>query len=338
MKRCKKCVLPDTYPNIIFDYEGVCNYCLDTDHNTPLGESALLEVIDRDRNRTGKYDCLLGLSGGRDSAYALYYAVSVMGLNPLTFTVDNGFLPSTTHENIANATRILGIDHVYVQHDFSKKCLPKVLSSWMKRPSVPMISFMCLGCRLGMANAFNDLSNTYGQRLLITGGGEPVRIAASMFFTHHSRGWKRPVDMAYNICMEYVKNFRYIIDPQLLYTMVRQNFHQFPLALQLFEYLPYDESEIMKVIQNELKWKKWGESRSAWRSDCKIGILKSYLYLKTVGFSKLDDLLSGLIRSGSMNREEGLTRLSQENFLNEKYIEEFVKELGVNYTALCKII
>jgi hypothetical protein len=69
MKRCSKCLLPETYPNISYNGDGVCNYC---QNYTPIeykGETKLEELLDTYRTRTKgeKYDCVVAVSGGRDS-------------------------------------------------------------------------------------------------------------------------------------------------------------------------------------------------------------------------------------------------------------------------------
>ncbi len=79
MKTCTRCVLPDNYRNIRFDGQGVCNYCRTyeslrsrlTDF-TSL-ESLRQERFDKFRGRY-PYDCLVGLSGGKDSSYVLMQA------------------------------------------------------------------------------------------------------------------------------------------------------------------------------------------------------------------------------------------------------------------------
>ena len=71
MKRCSKCVLPETTPNISFDKEDICNYCHSYEKFRYEGETKLLELLNSQKRAGSKYDCILGISGGRDSSYAL---------------------------------------------------------------------------------------------------------------------------------------------------------------------------------------------------------------------------------------------------------------------------
>ena len=67
MKRCSKCILPDVYPNITFDEQGECYYCKAHQKIQYLGTSKLKDELTKYRNSTGKYDCLVPISGGKDS-------------------------------------------------------------------------------------------------------------------------------------------------------------------------------------------------------------------------------------------------------------------------------
>ena len=78
MKRCKKCILPENYPGITFNEEGICNYCLTYKKREYYGEEELKKILEAYRNKNGNYDCIVGISGGRDSAYALYYLVNII--------------------------------------------------------------------------------------------------------------------------------------------------------------------------------------------------------------------------------------------------------------------
>ena len=344
LRRCSRCLLPETYPQIAFDENDVCSVCRvhRPQHEELLGEEALRRLVDLHRSRSGKYDCLTALSGGRDSTYALYYAVRKLGLKTLAFTVDQGFIPAETWENIAQATRILGVEHVVIKHRLSQKSLAPMLRAWVKRPSASMVSFMCLGCRLGMRKVFLQVARQYALPLCISGAGEPEGSFATAFFSTHSSRLRRMLALFGGIGVELLRNPRYLLHPALPWRMVVEFLYEYPPAgfirrlvsprweyVPLFRYIPYDENEIMRVLTEELKWQKYRYSAAAWRADCKISLLKNALYQQTLGFTKHDELISGLIRRGLISREAGLARLAHDNQIPEQFLDEFFAELGV---------
>jgi N-acetyl sugar amidotransferase len=127
---CKRCVMDAQVPNIRFDKEGNCNYCEEflgmmerTVHPDPLHRQATLERFVDDVKREGQgkpYDCIIGLSGGVDSAWVLYQA-KLLGLRPLAVHMDNGWNSELAQSNIEGIVRHLNVDlytHVIDWHEY----------------------------------------------------------------------------------------------------------------------------------------------------------------------------------------------------------------------------
>jgi tRNA(Ile)-lysidine synthase TilS/MesJ len=116
-------VLPENYPNISFDDEGVCSVCRDYKEHKILGEDKLRQIISKYKGTGGKYDCLVGTGGGRDSTYILYTIKKKLGLNPLALNYDNGFRHPQGIANFENACRILNVDHITAGSKVDKQLL-----------------------------------------------------------------------------------------------------------------------------------------------------------------------------------------------------------------------
>ena len=97
MRRCTLCILPESFPGIRFDEEGVCNYCRRTlpPQQREIRRARLRErfqtLIEKVRGR-GDYECLMSWSGGKDSTYTLALLKEDLGIRVLAFTFDNGFV------------------------------------------------------------------------------------------------------------------------------------------------------------------------------------------------------------------------------------------------------
>ena len=93
MKYCKKCLQPDTRPGILFDEEQVCYACRYEESKESIDwlarEKELQEIADNAKNeaksRGVAYDCVIGVSGGKDSTFQAVYAKERLGLHPLLF-------------------------------------------------------------------------------------------------------------------------------------------------------------------------------------------------------------------------------------------------------------
>ena len=116
-KICIKCIMDTSDPNILFDLNGVCDYCNNFVSNIKpawdinlKNEKALNELSDSiKRDGIGKdFDCIIGLSGGLDSSYVAYIAKEKMGLRPLLFHVDAGW---NTDQAVGNIEKLVdGLD------------------------------------------------------------------------------------------------------------------------------------------------------------------------------------------------------------------------------------
>lgn len=118
MKRiCSRCILNEDFPGIHFDSQGICNLCHNYEQlnqkyalnriNTKKMEN-FIKIIKK-KGRGKEYDCIIGVSGGRDSTYCLYLAQK-WGLKPLAVHYDNNMNSKIAVENIKKACSILDID------------------------------------------------------------------------------------------------------------------------------------------------------------------------------------------------------------------------------------
>ena len=147
LKRCTKCLLPETFPFINYDDHGVCNFCNSYTRINYQGEAALMKVADNFRRENGKAECLVPFSGGRDSSYALHYVVKELGLKPITFSYDWGMLTDLGRRNQARMCGELGVEHILISADIRKKRdnIRKNVLAWLKQPNLGTVPLFMAG-------------------------------------------------------------------------------------------------------------------------------------------------------------------------------------------------
>ncbi len=90
IKYCKRCIMPETKPDLFIDEEGVCNACRSYEKrqavNWELRKKELLKILDKYRSHGGSnYDCIVPVSGGKDSHFQTIRMLE-LGMNPLCVT------------------------------------------------------------------------------------------------------------------------------------------------------------------------------------------------------------------------------------------------------------
>ncbi|GAG21204.1 unnamed protein product, partial [marine sediment metagenome] len=175
---CTKCVLPSSTPGIEFDRNGICNYC---DTHMPVkvqGEEKLKESLDAFRGAGEKYDCLVCISGGRDSTYTLWKLVSDYKMGVLAFNYMNPFSSEQARANMQNALNILGVDCVGWEfpNDVQRRATRKAPEAWSHRPSSTTIPIVCAHCKTWWPRAFQIARDNNVSLIVI--GSNPLETAS----------------------------------------------------------------------------------------------------------------------------------------------------------------
>ena len=117
-KECSRCLFSNTTPSLKLDENDICQFCKmhnEMEKDYPLNEFSeikLQKIADkiRQKGKNKKYDCVVGVSGGRDSSYLLYIVKNKMNLRPLAVHYDNGFNSEVSVSNILKLCDKLNVD------------------------------------------------------------------------------------------------------------------------------------------------------------------------------------------------------------------------------------
>jgi N-acetyl sugar amidotransferase len=117
IRYCKRCVMPETKPDLHLDDEGVCNACRSFERRPSIDweerKVELLEILERYRSKDrSNYDCIIPVSGGKDSHFQALRMLE-LGMNPLCVTATTDKLSDLGRRNIENLKK-QGIDYIEV--------------------------------------------------------------------------------------------------------------------------------------------------------------------------------------------------------------------------------
>jgi len=343
LRRCVKCLLPETMTFIDFDEQGVCNYCRGYEKIQVKGAKSLEETVAKYRSSNGKPDCILMFSGGRDSSYGLHYFKKVLKMNPVAFTYDWGMMTDLGRRNEARLCGKLGVEQVIISADVRKKrhYIHKNLEAWFKRPELGTIPLLMAGDKdllyytnwLRKKTKINLLVDFYAGRF----EEDLFKVGFAHLETKSVHPGAQDLSFVDRMKLSAYYASRLILNPSYLNFSIFDTIFAYLNAiffpwdcLRFFEYLKWDEKEIVSTIIKEYGWETEPDTKATWRIDDGTASFYNYTYLAAAGFTEFDTLRSVQIREGQITREEAYHLIKEENKPRDEAIEWYCKVAGVD--------
>jgi len=313
VRLCNRCVLPEDFPGITFHTDGVCNYCREHVPLTYKGEKELERVLDSFRSRGTEYDCLVPISGGRDSAYVLHQMKRKYDMRVAAFHYDGGFSSESGRKNVQAITEALDVDLLTATSsgDFQRRRVRRNVDMYLGISLHKVLQGLCNLCRHGYRGGALKTCVELGIPLVVFGASSmedalyKPHIRASFFrlprWKKLQLALRRPVIAAewYYVNQAMKREF----------PLVRSEFQNITVV-EFFDYVPWDEATILDTIETGAAWQP-PSADNTWRFDCKIHALVDYMTMGLYGFNEEHDLYSKQIREGQLTRDEALQRLDQ---------------------------
>ena len=335
LRRCTRCVLPDSMPLVELDADGVCSICRNYEPIRYQGLDALEALVGPHRRTGGAHDCVIGVSGGRDSLYGLHYVKTVLGLNPIAFTYDWGMVTDLARRNVSRICGKLGIEHVLVSADIDLKrsYVRKNVEAWLQRPSLGIIPLWMAGDK-AYFHHLNVVRKQTGIELGILCENLYERTDFKTGFAglapqvvDHERVYGLRATAKAKLAGYYLGQFlrnpaylnRSLVDTALAfvyyYVMDRS-------YANLYGYVPWEEKLVERTLIDEYDFELSPDTTSTWRIGDGTAAFYNYIYHTVAGFSEHDTMRSNQIRAGVVTREQALEWIEQENrprFLSIKW-------------------
>lgn len=352
LKRCTRCVLPETFPFINFDENGECNYCKNykvRNNPKPIGE--LVELVKPYKDNNGLPDVLIPFSGGRDSTYTLHLAKTELGLNPIAYTYDWGMVTDLARRNIARVCGKLGVENIIVAADihWKRENIRKNITAWLSKPHLGMIPLFMAGDKFFFYYA-NKIKKQNNIKLNIWG----INYLENTDFKTGFAGLEPQFYKKYIYSLSLMKQLRLfgfvgsqiIKCPGYINQSIFDSLGSFASRYiapkkdyyHMFDYYRWDEHELESLILDEYKWEKAVDIDSTWRIGDGTASFYNYIYTTVAGFCENDTFKSNQIREHMISRDEALKLIEEENRPRFASIKWYLDILGLDFTCTIRVI
>jgi len=350
LKRCSRCLLPETFPFIIYDKDGICNYCRNYQPQVILGLEELKTLVSRYRKTTGEPDCLVTFSGGRDSSFGLHLAARELDLTPIAYTYDWGMVTDLARRNQARLCGKLGIEHILVSADINRKRanIRKNVEAWLKSPSLGTVPLFMAGDKqyFYYANKLKKI-NRIDLVILCENPLEKTDfkagfcgIAPTFGGAHiYTMSAAKKLQMVGFYGRQYLNNPAYLNQSLIDTVGAFASYYFIPHEyLNIYKYVRWEEKTVERTLIGEYKWEISPDTQTTWRIGDGTAPFYNYIYSTISGFSEIDTFRSNQIREGMLSREEAMQAVNEENKPRFESIKWYLDTIGLEFNSTIRRI
>ncbi len=350
LRRCTKCLLPETMPFIAFDQKGVCNYCNNyKPRNHPKPKKQLFELVEQYR-RQNEPECIVPFSGGRDSCFALHLVINELKMRPITYTYDWGMVTDLGRRNISRMCAELGVENIIVAANISKKRqnIAMNLRTWLKSPHLGMISILTAGDKHFFRHV-ETVKRQTGIQLNLWGVNplEVTHFKAGFLGVkpdfQEERVYKHGLSKQYKYqwlrFKAMLKNPGYF-NSSLWDTLSGEYYRSFTKKkdyFHIYDYWLWDENTIDETLK-QYDWELAPDTKTTWRIGDGTTAFYNYLYYTVAGFTEHDTFRSNQIREGQLSRDQALLLVEEENRPRYQNIKWYLDALAMDYSDVINTV
>jgi len=308
MRYCTRCCMPESNEGILFDEMGICQACQSQEQKIHIDwvtrERELRALLDRYRALGNEYDCIVPISGGKDSTFQLHVLTKVYGMKVLAVTFSHNWFSETGRFNLQNAIEKFGVDHIMFTPS-------RELVNKLARKSLFQIGDSCWHCHSGVGAFPLQIAVKYRIPLLVW--GESIADFSGRA-THR--------DLVLKFDRDYFTRVSAKVYPE---AMIGNGIEERDLApfklpsiqeieevgvigIHLGNYIFWDDERQMEFVRDVYGWREdkvEGTYKRYKSVECRMAGVHDYTKFLKRGFGRGTDHASADIRAGLLTREEG---------------------------------
>jgi len=335
--------MPNSEEALTFDEMGMCPACQSSEQKMHINwvkrQQDLKTLLDNYRNLDGKnYDCIVPISGGKDSAFQLHVLTRLYKIRPLAVTFSHNWFSETGKWNLENIVDKMGIDHIMFIPN--RGSIGKIA-----RESLYQIGDSCWHCHMGIGAFPLQVAVKFGIKLLIWGESvsentgratydKPIKFDRDYFVKISAK--KYPDEMI---------NSRSKISNSDLIPYQLPSYEDIErvgvVGVHLGDYIFWDEQRQTEFLIKEYGWREdkvEGTYKRYKSVECRMPGVHDYSKFLKRGFGRTTDHASHDIRNGLLTREEGFKLIEKFDFERPGALDYYLKVTGFTEEEFEKIL
>lgn len=315
---CSRCLSNETISSIKLE-NNICQFCKihdEMEKEFPLNdysEDRLFRIADKIKKDrlSSKYDCVVGVSGGRDSTFLLYYIKKILNLNPLAVHYDNGFDSDTSVSNILNICQKLNVDLETNVADWQsfKKITKSFFLAGVSDPDTPT--------DVGIFKTMYQIAYRENIKYVLNGHSFRTEGIEPLDWTYMDGKYIKSIHSKYGDGdLSKFDNF-YIKD------LIKFNIFKGIKTVLPLNYINYSHDKVEKILKDEVNWTYYGGHHH--ESLLTKFVVSSYLPRKFNIDRRLTSY-SAMIRSGLILKNDAKKILNNRSIseIDEVNLQEYI--------------
>jgi len=316
-RRCINCVRSNNRHNVDLDESGLCKLCQQYEEDSANREQVTIDwkefasvLRTRYCNAVSRYQCMVLLSGGKDSVYMLHLLSQIPDFRILAVTIDHWFNSPESESNIRRVLKRIPVDHINFRPSWG-------IIRELYKELIVKTGKLCLACEAFLTTEIYRFA--VEMRIPCMAWG----LSRQQFKTPPD--WLAEIDITYWNKMEkrFIVSLGQVIGLESeLYQRFRKNYVpniageavSLPDLLFPFLALDYDPLKVELVVQ-DLGWRRPTDVAGT-SSNCHAQYLHTYIKQNTHSPELLEDELAELVRKGVISRQRAMavlkTRISRD--------------------------
>ena len=345
MKYCTKCVMPDTRPGISFNADGVCSACQAYENRKNINYEKRFQELEllcdkyRGMNGPNSYDCMIAVSGGKDSHYQVYILKEVFKMNPLLVTVEDNFpMTKAGEHNIKNISEEFGCDIISMKPNIKiQKIIMRYTFEKYAKPTY-IIDRYIYSYPLHMAHKFNTPLLIYGENINYEYGGSQIKetpSAKEQIFNGVASG----IDKEELLIDGISQNDLNLFNPPSKEEIEKLNPIYLSYYIEWNSYRNYLFAKSRGFRDLTHEWIRTHTVENYDQIDTRGYNVHSWLKYPKFGHQFASDVASRQIRYGLINREEGIKLVKEHDHnLDPLCVRDFCEFLGYTESKFWSVV